>query len=321
MRVPNMNWDRFAQELIKRYSGYDANPFELMASLEQGQQTIDSYVEQFEMLIAQIGDVPEDQSRGYFLSGLREEIWRRMIVHSPRSVDQAIMLARGLELELYGMVVDRGRAKSSLGLGWEQKGGTNLGLPNQAQCYERDDHKFSPLPTNNVKGITQGEFSHSRQTTPIFHSGSRIYSVVGGGNDRNNGARVLTPRDRDDRVISQQEFLHRRENGSCFKCGEHYHSMHRCANKILRATVLAEEDGEAEELNSTEIEEEKPQAGGDVGGRVEASNTEYNSLELPLYSVNGINQPQTLKVKVRMGDREVAVMVDSGASHNFVSKA
>lgn len=60
----------------------------------------------FEIVVAQIGDVQEDQSLGYFMSGLREEIRRRMIVHAPRTMDQAMMLARGLERELYGTAVD-----------------------------------------------------------------------------------------------------------------------------------------------------------------------------------------------------------------------
>ncbi|XP_073138101.1 uncharacterized protein [Henckelia pumila] len=50
------------------------------------------------------------------------------------------------------------------------------------------------------------------------------------------------------------------------------------------------------------------------------SNVEYNTLELPLYSVHGINHPQTLKMKAVLEGREVVAMVDSGASHNFVSK-
>lgn len=49
-------------------------------------------------------------------------------------------------------------------------------------------------------------------------------------------------------------------------------------------------------------------------------NTEYNTLELPLYSVNGIDQPQTSNVRARVADREVVALVDSGASHNFVLK-
>lgn len=53
---------------------------------------------------------------------------------------------------------------------------------------------------------------------------------------------------------------------------------------------------------------------------METPNTEYNTMELPLYSVNGIDQPQTSKVRARVADQEVVAMVDSGASHNFVSK-
>lgn len=71
------------------------------------------------MLVSQIGDVQEDQCLGYFMSGLREEIRRRMIIHAPRTVDRAMMLARGLEKELYRTAVDRGRYRTMSGLGCE----------------------------------------------------------------------------------------------------------------------------------------------------------------------------------------------------------
>lgn len=66
--------------------------------------------------------------------------------------------------------------------------------------------------------------------------------------------------------------------------------------------------------------DEVEQTAKEAEGWVETPNTEYNTLALPLYSVNGIDQPQTLKVKSRVAGREV-VMVDSGASQNFVSRS
>ncbi|XP_073017749.1 uncharacterized protein [Primulina eburnea] len=210
-----MGWDRFAEELIKHYGGYDANPFELMASLTQGQQSIDAYIERFEMLVVQLGEVQEDQCLGYFMSGLREEIRRRMIVHAPRSVDRAMMLARGLEEELYGAAVDKGKNKVGSSLVYAQKS--------------------------------------------------------------------------------------------------------RCANKSLRVTILAEEEGEDAEWEQVELEERNDEVTREMG-EVGEPNVEYNTLELPLYSVNGINHPQTLKMRARLAGREVVAMVDTGSSHNFVSK-
>ncbi|XP_073144642.1 uncharacterized protein [Henckelia pumila] len=120
-KIPTMTWDRLAEELLKRYGGIEANPYELIASLQQGELPIGTYIEKFERLVAQVGYIHEDQCLGYFMSGLREEIRRRMIVHNPRTVDRAMMLARGLEMELYGAVLDRGKHGSGFGVGPERR--------------------------------------------------------------------------------------------------------------------------------------------------------------------------------------------------------
>ncbi|XP_073035559.1 uncharacterized protein [Primulina eburnea] len=316
VRIPNIGWDRFAEEWIKRFSGFDANPFELMASLNQEQQSVDAYIERFEMLIAQLGEVQEDQSLGYFMSGLREEIRRRMIVHAPRTVDHAMMLARGLERELYGMAVDRGRNKFGLGLGSTVKPVANMGWTNQAPMHERDRNKHYPSTHSNMRTSNPGEQKTRSPPTPqSYGGGSRGYPGSGGG-----GMMMRAPdqKNRDGRVVSHQEFLHRREKGLCFRCGEPYHPMHRCANKTLRVTILAEDEGEDGEWEQVELEEKNEEARREVEEMGE-TRAECHTLELPLYSVNGINQPQTLKMRARVAGREVVAMVDSGASHNFVS--
>ncbi|XP_075511724.1 uncharacterized protein LOC142547355 [Primulina tabacum] len=241
VRIPNMGWDRFAEELIKRFSEIDANPFELMASLNQEQQSVDAYIERFEMLIAQLGEVQEDQGLGYFMSVLREEIRLRMIVHAPRTVDRAMMLARGLERELYGTAVDRGRSKFGLGLGYAQKPVTNVGWANQAPVHDRDRNKNYPQPNNNMRTLSPGEQRARNSLTPQSH-GAGPRGQPGGG--AGGTMRIPDQKSRDGRVVSHQEFLNRREKGLCFKCGEPYHPMHRCANKSLRVTILAEEEGE-----------------------------------------------------------------------------
>ncbi|XP_073057376.1 uncharacterized protein [Primulina eburnea] len=316
VRIPNLSWDRLAEELIKRYSGFDANPFELIASLNQEQQSVDAYIERFEMLIAQLGEVQEDQGLGYFMSGLREEIRRRMIVHAPRTVDHAMMLARGLERELYGTAVDRGRSKVGLGLGYTHKPVSNMGWATQAPAHERDRSKSYPQPNNNTRTWSPGEQRTRNPITPQSYSGGpRNHS--GGG--RGGMSRPPDQKIRDDRVVSHQEFLHRREKGLCFKCGDPYHPMHRCANKSLRVTILAEEEGEESEWEQVELEEKNEEARREAEETGE-NNVEFNTLELPLYSVNGINHPQTLKMRAKVAGKEVVAMVDSGASHNFVSK-
>ncbi|XP_073149101.1 uncharacterized protein [Henckelia pumila] len=97
--------------------------------------------------------------------------------------------------------------------------------------------------------------------------------------------------------------------------------MHICANKSLRVTILAEEEEEGTDGESVigTGEEESPPLGED-GLWAGTPKVEYNTLEFTLYSITGIDQPQTLEMRARILGREVVAMVDSGASHNFVSR-
>ena len=47
---------------------------------------------------------------------------------------------------------------------------------------------------------------------------------------------------------------------------------------------------------------------------------ENQVVELSLHSMVGINFPKMLKLKGSIQDRDVAVMVDLGATHNFISE-
>jgi len=42
-------------------------------------------------------------------------------------------------------------------------------------------------------------------------------------------------------------------------------------------------------------------------------------VELSISSVVGLTPPQTMKIKGEIGGREVVVLIDSGASHNFIA--
>ena len=43
-------------------------------------------------------------------------------------------------------------------------------------------------------------------------------------------------------------------------------------------------------------------------------------VSLSLNSLMGLDNPRTMKLRVLMAEREVIVMVDSGATHNFISQ-
>ncbi|MCI04716.1 retrotransposon gag protein, partial [Trifolium medium] len=74
----NLSWEKLKKALIARYGGRRLeNPFEELSTLRQT-GTVEEFVEAFELLSSQVGRLPEEQYLGYFMSGLKPHIRRRV---------------------------------------------------------------------------------------------------------------------------------------------------------------------------------------------------------------------------------------------------
>lgn len=54
---------------------------------------MEACIEKFEVLMAQIGELLERKSLGYFLSGFRDEVKRRLRTYEPKTIIQVTDLA------------------------------------------------------------------------------------------------------------------------------------------------------------------------------------------------------------------------------------
>ncbi|KZV29480.1 hypothetical protein F511_03765 [Dorcoceras hygrometricum] len=115
---------------------------------------------------------------------------------------------------------------------------------------------------------------------------------------------------REGRILSQREYLKRKEKGLCFRCCEAFSPLHKCAYKLIQVALLE---------NELERDDDQGEAIGEED-EVEEDIKEYGTLELALFSIGGVSQPQTLKLRGRIEGAEVVIMIDSGASHNFISR-
>lgn len=97
----------------------------------------------------------------------------------------------------------------------------------------------------------------------------------------------------------------KKDKGLWFRCDDKYTIGHRCRNKELHVLLVADdiEGGDGEE----EMKEEK------------VRRTEFEGVELSMNSVVGLTSPKTMKMKDTINGQEVVVLIDFGATHNFIS--
>ncbi|KAA0054961.1 Transposon Ty3-I Gag-Pol polyprotein [Cucumis melo var. makuwa] len=118
------------------------------------------------------------------------------------------------------------------------------------------------------------------------------------------------------RRLPDAEFQLRREKGLYFKCNEKYLANNKCKMKEhreLRMFVVNSNNEELEIVEEVEAESKELRM-------AEVKDNIAACVELSINSVVGLNDPETMKVRGLLQDREVVILIDYGATHNFVSE-
>ena len=91
----------------------------------------------------------------------------------------------------------------------------------------------------------------------------------------------------------------RREKGQCFNCDNKYSKGHKCdENKLFYIDCEEEEEQEQEPSHSEKTKE--------------------ITLTISCHALDGISDPETLKIEGYIKNKRVTTLIDFGSTHNFV---
>lgn len=107
------------------------------------------------------------------------------------------------------------------------------------------------------------------------------------------------------RRLTDKELQHKKEKGLCYRCDDKWNPGHQCKKKELSVLLMQEEEREETDPQSEETKI-PPQEITTLSG-------------ICLNSVMGLTNPKSLKLKGTIAESEVVVLIDPGATHNFLS--
>ncbi|PNY13662.1 retrotransposon-related protein [Trifolium pratense] len=296
----DLSWEKLKRALIARYGGRRLeNPFEELSTLKQ-RGTVEEFVESFELLSSQVGRLPEEQYLGYFMSGLKPQIRRRVRTLNPRNRMEMMRIAKDVEGELKDDDDDDAERRLDKKNHFERMGLRDWAgsVRNKNGSQSKDTMRLSNAGgsyPNSKMGSTASNASSSMSSTARNSEGKQR----SGASDRWKGVRSY----------QNSEVEERRSKGLCFKCGGKWHpTMHKCPERSLRVLILGEGETMNEEGEIVNMED------------VEAESDEDEEVECKLMGVLGsMGESHTMKVEGRIQNVDLLVLIDSGASHNFIS--
>ncbi|KAM0042733.1 putative nucleotidyltransferase, Ribonuclease H [Helianthus debilis subsp. tardiflorus] len=296
---PTISWLDFQSELLQRFSGLEIqNPYEQLATIKQGDSIYD-YIDDFEYLLSLVPRLPESQSVGYFVAGLKDDVKKWVRLHRPQSRLDAMYLAKDVELMLRP---NSGQAALGRFRYLNPIGPPISGLKDGSSMMGRTESRsMFPFRPGDKSGVPK--LDSLRATANPKSS----FSVTDLGQN--------SPCDRGMRSLSRTEWEDRRKKGLCFRCGQQYGPTHRCPEAKLRVLLLGEDEEDFPLGDQCVLQPDSPPPQTIDSDVVTGT---CNALEFAGTIAEGSST--TMKLEGSLMDLLISMLVDSGASHNFISR-
>ncbi|CAH9115813.1 unnamed protein product [Cuscuta epithymum] len=283
-------WENLKTSIVRRFQpDLIQNPYGPMLSLKQT-GTVRDYRDEFELVIAPQINVDMEILKGIFLNGLKNEIKAELKLHNSTALNDIMDMALLVETRNEAIYLKtNGEDKVT----WKEKGPSATKHQTWVDGFKAKIGNSGS--NNNGKGAAE-----SMDFNSWFEKmGKKVTEI------NNSEIRKVGPQ------LSQEEFQERSRKGLCFKCGEKWSKEHNCKLKNYKLMMVEDSDGEKEHDKDSESSEEEV-------------TMESKSMQLSFMNQEGTPSMRAFKVqgilKWVKGEKIVDVLIDSGASHNFISQ-